>query len=130
VPLSLLLVTAFVSFGGFGLGLGYLLPGAVAAGVAVAATFAALALVSRVFARFVRPVETYALPLEHLVGRVGVAELDIDPRFGVALVNDDTGSLMQIRCRSYALPIRKGEPVLLTEFDPDTGSFTVERSPI
>jgi len=139
VPLSILLITALVSFGGAGLSLDYALTALVKAPTVRGPLVSALALViaiitvgvvARAVGRVVRPVETYALPLAALVGCVGVAELDIDRRFGIAWVTDDTGSRMQIRCRSYAERITKGEPVLLTEYDPETRSFLVEKSPV
>jgi membrane protein implicated in regulation of membrane protease activity len=138
VPLSLLLMTALSLFGGIGLCTSTILTpvvgGSVAGGIALAtAATGALVLtgiVARVVARVLPSTETYAGDEIDLVGCTGIALLDIHESFGVAHVADDGGALMKIRCRTYEGCIEKGEPVLVTELDPVTHVFTVEKSPV
>ncbi|MEZ4221911.1 MAG: DUF1449 family protein [Polyangiaceae bacterium] len=138
VPLSLLLMTALFLFGGIGLCtstilspvLGGNLAGVVALTGAVVGAAVLTGVVARIVARVLPSTETYAGDELDLVGCTGVALLDIGESFGVAHVADDGGALMKIRCRTYEGRIEKGAAVLVTELDPESHVFTVEKSPV
>jgi len=46
--------------------------------------------------------------------------------FGVALVTDSTGSLMQLKCRTQSGPIEKGHQVLVVDYDPTCDFYLVD----
>jgi membrane protein implicated in regulation of membrane protease activity len=139
VPLSVLLMVAAFLFGGLGLcttlALAAVLPqtalrALVSLAVALVGAGVFTGAIARVLARWIPTTETYATTHWELLGTSGVAELDIDPRFGRANVRDLTGSLIKIRCRSYGARIPKGAEVLVTDYDPEAGVYTVEPSPV
>ncbi len=138
VPLSILLMTAAFTFGGVGLvvkalfaaALGPNAAAGVALGIALLATPVLTGAAAHWLARLLPSTETYASPMDALVGKTGVATLDISRDFGIAHVTDEDGTQMRIRCRTYDGAIEAGSPVLVTEYDSDQHEFTVAKSPI
>jgi membrane protein implicated in regulation of membrane protease activity len=134
VPLSILMMVALLVFGGVGISAKMMLlpsTGVLAAtGVAAAIAFVSMLVLSGVSARgiakLVPSTETYARSGDALIGSVARAHLRIDTGFGLAQVTDDTGTLFEIRCRSYGARIAKGSEVLITEYDAESDVFTVE----
>ncbi len=135
VPVAIVLMSLCLLFGGSGLALTFLLESWIDAswltGVLslVGAAFVAVvstARVTRQVARWMPSTETYATRDEELVGQLGTAELDIHARFGVAHVHAPDGTLIKIRCRSAGERIGKGDPILVTDYDPATGVYDVE----
>jgi hypothetical protein len=138
VPLSLLLMTALFSFGGVGLIaielcsslLGDTAAAVAGVGLGLLAAPVAMRLMSRAISRFMPATETYAAPLEALIGSVGTAELEIGAGFGIASVLDAGGAQLKVRCRTDCGRIDKGQRVLLVQYDELTSEFVVEPSPI
>jgi hypothetical protein len=135
VPLSVFLTTLLFAFGGAGLCVNALLTRWLEASLArglvslvVAATIAILAArsVAKLVARYVPSVESYATEKADVLGTIGIAETSIGQTFGVALVTDSTGSLMQLKCRTQSGPIEKGHQVLVVDYDPTSDFYLVD----
>lgn len=136
VPLILTLMTASLLFGSIGLSFRYLLEGtlgsalaaSIALGLGLASTLVLTRKLTRLVARLLPSTETYATREHELIGQMGVAELDIDDKFGIANVHAPDGSLMKIRCRAQPR-IAKGSEILVTDYEPGLCTYTVTESP-
>ena len=129
-PLSVFLITLLFAFGGVGLCLSALLAswlkGPVVCVLAGLFAFLVARTVARLIGRYVPSVESYATEKTDVLGATGVAETAIDARFGVALVTDGSGSLLQLKCRAHAGPVRKGREVLIVDYDEESDFYVVE----
>ncbi|MCC6664426.1 MAG: DUF1449 family protein [Polyangiaceae bacterium] len=134
-PLSLLLITLLVAFGATGICLNLLLEpwlgsplarGVLAVLGAGSASMLAGGAMSRLFARFVPGLESYATEAHDVIGVTGVAEMRITGRFGVARVSDRTGTPLQLRCRAHATEIPKGSEIVVVDFDDERRIYTVD----
>jgi hypothetical protein len=134
-PLSLLVITLLVAFGATGICLNLVLepwlraplPRGVLAVLGAGSTAVLLARVaSRLLARFIPSMESYATDAHDLIGVTGMAELKITDRFGVARVCDTTGTPLQIRCRAHAANIPKGSEIVVVDFDDERKIYTVD----
>lgn len=134
-PLSLLLITLLVAFGATGICLNLLLEpwlgsplarGVLAVLGAGSASMLAGGAMSRLFARFVPGLESYATEAHDVIGVTGVAEMRITGRFGVARVSDRTGTPLQLRCRAHATDIPKGSEIVVVDFDDERRIYTVD----
>lgn len=134
-PLSVLMMAGLMIFGVVGLSVSFALEGvwpeplflaAIAAPVATLTSFFGTAAVARLLARAIPATETYAMAHEALIGCLGTTELPVDREFGLVHVTDHTGTLHKLRCRADAAPIGKGARVLVTDFDHESGLFTVD----
>ncbi len=136
VPLVLTLMTGSLLFGSLGLSIRYLLEGLLghelaallALGSALVLATALTRSLTRFVARVMPSTETYATREHELIGQIGIAELDIDGRFGVANVSAPDGSLMKIRCRAERR-IEKGSAILVTDYELGRATYTVTESP-
>ena len=134
-PLSLLLITLLVAFGATGICLNLLLEpwlgsplarGVLAVLGAGSASMLAGGAMSRLFARFVPGLESYATEAHDVIGVTGVAEMRITGRFGVARVSDRTGTPLQLRCRAHATEIPQGSEIVVVDFDDERRIYTVD----
>ena len=134
-PLSLLLITLLVAFGATGICLNLLLEpwlgsplarGVLAVLGAGSASMLAGGAMSRLFARFVPGLESYATEAHDVIGVTGVAEMRITGRFGVARVSDRTGTPLQLRCRAHVTDIPKGSEIVVVDFDDERRIYTVD----
>ncbi len=68
---------------------------------------------------------------ERLIGATGVAVFPIDRQGGVADVRDTVGTVHRIACRvaEHGSPIAAGTPVLVTDYEVETGRYLVEENP-
>lgn len=114
VPLTVRVMLLTVPFGSLGLSALYLMGGqgdgwrvAVAAAVALVATWWIAGRAARLFRDRVRMVETETITRRDLVGGVGRAVLGVGAASGLAQVKDRRGNLHQVSCRTL-----DGEPVL------------------
>lgn len=137
VPLSLLVTTWLLAFGGIGLVLEYLLVpqvgltvGAwIALGVATLLGPIVTGFSARFIARWVPTTETYVTDAADLVGSIGTVEIGIDERFGIVRVLDAAGTLIKIRCHSTTGPIPRGERALVIDYESSTRDYLVEKEP-
>ncbi|MEM9072643.1 MAG: hypothetical protein AAGE52_29315 [Myxococcota bacterium] len=131
-PLTVLLSTGLLAFGGLGLILQPLIGTLLATLASLVSAPLAMGTVGRVLGRYAPSSETYATTAVHLIGCTGVARLPVSDGFGVAQVTDDHGSLHQIQCRvesglSDSDDIAKGETLVVVDYDADAGRYTVAR---
>ena len=131
VPLSIVLMVFLLTWGGAGLLCNLLLAhrGAAAAAVSVPMALMAAVLVTHwvswFIGRFLPLYETTAKRRHALLGAVGTAIFQIDQRFGMASVRDDTGDLYQVPCRTDGQPVPKGSTVKLVSYNAKQGIFYV-----
>jgi hypothetical protein len=138
-PLSILLMVLLMTWGMTGFfvnaGLWPKLGGWVPLASLPLATIASVALthlIGRLFARIMPPDAGAAPRRASLVGTVGEALFNIDQKFGMAIVRGARGEVFQLPCRVFEDrdPIRKGDKVLLVDYDKDQQMFYVTRSEI
>ncbi len=135
VPMAILITCFSLLFGGIGLAAKFLfsawptLTMPIALGLAISSAFGLTSAIGKAVARWLPSTETYATKRHQLVGSLGVAELPIHKSFGLANITADDGSLLKVRCISET-QIAKGEPILITDFDPATNQYLVELSPL
>jgi membrane protein implicated in regulation of membrane protease activity len=133
VPVSLTLMVLLLTWGTAGLiiNAGLIAKGASAAAVSIpVAGFISLfvtRLVVMLIGRYLPLNETTARRRHALLGCVGETVFQIDQRFGMAAVRDDTGDLYQVGCRIEAgcQPIAKGTKVKLVGYNAKSGLFVV-----
>lgn len=124
VPLSLLLQTVAILWGGVGLLMVQLSPPAVALPVAAVATLLgarALAVaLGRLMGTSLEPIGR-----EQLVGRTGEVVLEVNPRFGVVHVRDERGTLYRLNARSDEEVLAPGRQVVVVGYDPQGHQYEV-----
>ena len=128
-PLSVFVTTALLGFGTVGLCLSGWLGPLLRIPIAALSGLVAATLVSRLLARYVPSIESYAGDKREVLGLVGIAETRIERDFGVARVCDSTGSLMQLKCRAYDRPIQRGVEVIVVDYDAKTDFYSVLENP-
>jgi hypothetical protein len=127
VPLSVVMITFLLTFSVVGWSVNLVLskviwpPAAFFAISLVAATLCGLGgsrLLAGTLGRWLRPIESAAIPRYALVGTVGTACLSVTEEFGNALVHDPYGTQHKVVCRvpKGAAPIAKGQTVLLVRY--------------
>ncbi|MCS6830499.1 MAG: YqiJ family protein [bacterium] len=86
---------------------------------------------SRVVARYLQMGQVTNVSRERLVGATGVAVFAIDERGGVADVRDTVGTVHRISCRVQegSDPLPAGTPVVVTDYEVETGRYLVEENP-
>ena len=135
VPLSILLMVLFLSFGAIGfvtnqLFMDLLSDGLVAVASLPAAVIGSLAITAAVgnsIARWLPMTESSARPRRELVGLRATAVFAIDDLHGMAMVRDSGGDRYQVACR--VLPDREAIPggteVVLVKYAAEPGVFYV-----
>jgi membrane protein implicated in regulation of membrane protease activity len=86
---------------------------------------------SGVVARYLQMGQVPNVSRERLVGATGVAVFTIDERGGVADVHDAVGTVHRITChvREGNPPLPAGSPVVVTDYEVETGRYLVEENP-
>jgi hypothetical protein len=136
VPLSLVLMVLFMTWGFFGFMTSYYLEEtsndrrfvpAISVAVALVGSLITTALLSRAIAHWLPASATYALRRHDLLGAVGEAVYQIDQQTGVVSVRDKHGDLFQVPCRVHGDrdPIAKGRRVRLVAYNGKERAFYV-----
>lgn len=86
---------------------------------------------SGIVARYLQMGQVADVSRERLVGATGVAVFSIDERGGVADVRDTVGTVHRITChvREGGAPLPAGTPVVVTDYEVETGRYLVEENP-
>jgi membrane protein implicated in regulation of membrane protease activity len=138
VPLSIILMVLFLSWGTIGLIVNGILRNLVPADWMVALGSLPAAGVGSVFVtkaiggalrRWLPSNETYVERKAELIGMTGEAMFDINSSFGRVSVRNRHGDLFQVPCQTYddAVSISKGDKVLLVEYEAAEGVYYVTR---
>jgi hypothetical protein len=135
VPLSVLSLLLFLSFGGVGLVLYPLLALALGSGLSLGAAWLLAALASllltgrlgRLFARYLPSVESYASKKRDLVGQVAVVLLRLSDVEHVLRVKDAGGAELRVHGESTSGALKPGQEVLLTAYRRERDRYCIER---
>jgi len=86
---------------------------------------------SSVVARYLQMGQVANTSRERLIGATGVAVFTIDHRSGVADVRDSGGTVHRITCRvsEEETPLPAGTPVIVTDYESETGTYFVQENP-
>lgn len=86
---------------------------------------------SGVAARYLQMGQAPNISRERLVGATGVAVFPVDAHSGVADVHDPVGTVHRITCRIREgnPPLPAGTPLIVTDYEVETGSYLVEENP-
>lgn len=86
---------------------------------------------SGVVARYLQMGQVANMSRERLIGATGIAVFTIDERGGVADVHDRVGTIHRIPCRvrEHATPLPAGTPVVVADYESETGTYLVEENP-
>ncbi len=86
---------------------------------------------SGVVARYLQIGQVASMSRERLIGATGVAVFTIDERGGVADVHDRVGTIHRIPCRvrERGTPLPAGTPVVVADYESETGTYLVEENP-
>ncbi|MGQ9487160.1 MAG: hypothetical protein ACUVRT_07450 [Armatimonadota bacterium] len=86
---------------------------------------------SGVVARYLHIGQVSGISRERLIGATGVAVFTIDERGGVADIHDTVGTVHRITChtREGNPPIPVGTPIVVTDYEVETGKYLVEENP-
>jgi hypothetical protein len=86
---------------------------------------------SGVVARYLQVGQVASMSRERLIGATGIAVFTIDERSGVADVHDPVGTVHRITCRvrEHGTPLPAGTPVVVTDYESETGTYLVEENP-
>jgi membrane-bound ClpP family serine protease len=129
-PLSVVLLTAFLIFGGTGLILNQIFAPFLAF-VSVIGAFFSMLFFTRIIAigisKLMPGTETYVVTNDHLVGLAGELIMKTSTQFGMAHVYDHHGGLHKIQCKTYKGELPSGTHVLIVDRKEDV--FLVEKDP-
>ncbi len=86
---------------------------------------------SGVVARYLQMGQVPNMSRERLIGATGVAVFTVDDRSGVADVRDAVGTVHRITCHVSEgnPPLPAGTPVVVTDYEVETGRYLVEENP-
>lgn len=86
---------------------------------------------SGVVARYLQMGQVANMSRERLIGATGIAVFTIDERGGVADVHDRVGTIHRIPCRvrERGTPLPAGTPVVVADYESETGTYLVEENP-
>lgn len=89
-------------------------------------------LIAAFASRFMKPMETYAIRKDDLIGEIGIVTYPVSQKMGRVHVYDRHGTLHIESCRTLpdSEPISRNEKVLLVKHDPHRDLYWVERSPV
>lgn len=134
-PLSALLMTAALIFGGVGMAANFILRpilvsgwlyGWISLAIACAVVITGTGTIARIIQRFMPSTETYRISKRDLIGCVGTTLFDVTTAGGYLQVNDAEGNLQQVACRAEAGSIGKGSRVRLVAYEVDGDRFVIE----
>ena len=133
VPLSILIVSAFLIWGGVGVMLNLLFGmEAIVKTIAFAglATVAGTRLIAEGLSTLLPSEESYHTPKQDLVGEVGEVLYEVTATSGAVRLCDPSGNLLDLESRTAGdAPIKPGSRVVLTDYDPSTDVFFVDVTP-
>jgi membrane protein implicated in regulation of membrane protease activity len=124
LPLTLVLQTVAILWGGVGLALIQVAPPAVAIVVTALITLVGARTVAAVLARLLGASKAPARRAQ-LVGKMGEVVLEVTPRFGVVHVRDERGMLYRLNARTEAEPLAPGRKVVVVGYDPQGHLYEV-----
>ncbi len=103
----------------------------ISAGISLVGTSLIARSISGVVARYLQMGQVPGTSRERLIGATGVAVFTIDERGGVADVYDPVGTVHRITChaREGSAPIAIGTPIVVTDYEVETGRYLVEENP-
>jgi membrane protein implicated in regulation of membrane protease activity len=134
VPITIVLMTASLIFGGLGIVANTLLASLIGVSGAFALISVAVAFVGMVFltgwtargvARIMPSTETYRVSKTDLVGKTGQLVLPADTSYGLAQVRDHEGNVHNLTCRTAEGTIPKGSDVLVYDYDEEKKVYVV-----
>jgi membrane protein implicated in regulation of membrane protease activity len=139
VPLMVALMIASLYFGGGGIicntvlaSLG--LPPSIYSPISVVVAFVAMLLLAgrsaRLLGRVMPTSETYLVSRHSFAGCTGRLLTSTDATSGYAQVKDREGNVHNIKCRTTAGTLPKGEEILVVEYDDETKTFLVDANPV
>lgn len=117
-PLSIVIFSALLIFGGTGVILNFIFAPMLAWVSVVGATVSMLFLtrfVAVTVSAFMPNTETYAIEPEHLIGTTGKVVIAVSTTFGKVVVRDHHGSLHTLDARAYSGTHPVGKRVLVVE---------------
>lgn len=103
----------------------------VSAGISLVGTSLIARSISGVVARYLQMGQVPSASRERLIGATGVAVFTIDEKGGAADVYDTVGTVHRITChtREGSAPIATGMPIVVTDYEVETGRYLVEENP-
>jgi membrane-bound ClpP family serine protease len=131
-PLSIVVMSASLVFGGTGLILNELVQTKWLVPISIGGAFFSMVFFTRLLASIVSKIipgtSTSVVSKYHLDGTTGKAVTKITTKFGMAHVLDQHATLHKIKCRTYSGELALGTPILVVEHKTD-GFFYVEKDP-
>ena len=138
VPITIVLMMAFLLFGGAGVVMNRLLEshfrspqvyGWISFAVAIFVALILTGSLAKLAGRLMPSSETYNVTKEDLVGKVGKLVVPTDESGGLLQARDREGNLHQVQCRTNKGDLPNGTEVLILDHDPGTNMFIVEAAP-
>ena len=139
VPFSIIIMTAMMLFGSFGVCSNIVLEpilkvpfiyGMISLGIASVGSLPLTGFICRFIGKHMPATESYVQGAQALEGREGTAYIEISEKSGVAQVRDRNSALQKIPCRTYDGLVGKGEKILVTEYDEDLKIYKVDKYPV
>jgi Protein of unknown function (DUF1449) len=139
VPLTVVLMMASLLFGGLGVIMNTLLsaarvPGWLVPAIAIVAAFAGMLFLTgsavRVINRAMPATETYRITRHEFAGCTGVLLLPADESSGYAQVKDREGNVHNVKCHTSGDTIAKGTPILIVQYEEESKTYLVTKSPV
>ncbi|MBI4458044.1 DUF1449 family protein [Candidatus Uhrbacteria bacterium] len=136
-PMSLVLSTAALTFGGIGFiansFLSQFLPGWLYGLVSLPIAFVGMVALTGRFAGFMSKImpatETYVLTKRDLITSTGELILPAGKAHGLMQVHDRGGNVINASCRTNGEELQKNAPVLVIDYDQTDDVYVVERLP-
>lgn len=125
-PLSIILFTAFLLFGGLGLLLTNFFPPMMAMLISIGCTLIGTRIVASAVSRVMPKTETYTIKPEYFIGSTGKVTLTTSETFGQIHTNDKYGSLHVLDARTDKGSISVGQKVLIVDYNPNNNTFLVD----
>jgi membrane protein implicated in regulation of membrane protease activity len=129
VPLSILIISACLIWGGIGLVLNLVFGSETVLrtiAFSIVGTIGGTRLIAEGLSRVLPSEESYHTPKEELIGQVGEVLYAVSATSGTVRLCDPTGNLVDLDCRTGGPePIKAGTRVVLTDYDPTSDLFFV-----
>ena len=123
VPLTLVLQTVAILWGGVGLVLIQVAAPAIAIAGAALTTLAGARAMAVVLSRLLGATTPSARA--QLVGKTGHVVLEVTPRFGVVHVRDERGTIYRLNARTVKEALAPGQPIVIVGYDPEAQLYEV-----